>query len=619
MFSRVIPSWEQIKQFKQPLTDGEWHLLQFLDTRLRKDEVFQGDDLTNYNGWLIFIQPYLNGSRPDVVIFNPLVGVQIFEVKDWNLDNYSFEIKKDDEKSYKAFCVSDSRGTYQKKSPIKQIEYYKEKIASQLIPQIGEEFDKNRQQFGLVKTTLYFHKSTTAEAQRLFQASSSRIIGYDALSGNNLRNVVPDSYLSQSHYWREDWNKELLFWFNPPFHAIEPNPLALIGDQKKLAEPQPGRHRVRGVAGSGKTQVLAYRAAKLASQGYRVLVLTFNLTLWHLVHDMVNKSPFAFYWRNLDITYFHGFCKDIFNEFNEVWPRKSCDAESLFREVVPNKVIEIISANEYRQYDAILIDEGQDFCVEWYRMLCHFLTSRDEFVVVCDKKQNIYARELRWLDKRVGERTEEGKSQVDKFGKWIDLKKIIRLPARIAELSIKFSTEFDLYRDKDMDINVEKPDLFNQFEDHVVWWNVENYDWLCKVKKAFELIKNQATHKHPSDTVILLPDRYVGLRCVHYFESKKKVLVNHVFEDADDKIHHKYKKAFWMGDSRLKMSTIHSFKGWEVQNVIVVIPSFIRGDERVNDNVIYTAITRPKENLIVINANARYWKFGENFPDEWRE
>ena len=93
--------------------------------------------------------------------------------------------------------------------------------------------------------------------------------------------------------------------------------LLLSDDQKKFAEPQSGHYRVRGVAGSGKTQVLAYRASELASQGYRVLVLTFNLTLWHFIRDMVQRSPFAFHWHNLTITYFHGLCKDIFNDFEE--------------------------------------------------------------------------------------------------------------------------------------------------------------------------------------------------------------------------------------------------------------------------------------------------------------
>jgi len=108
-----------------------------------------------------------------------------------------------------------------------------------------------------------------------------------------------------------------------------------------------------------------------------------------------------------------------------------------------------------------------------------------------------------------------------------------------------------------------------------------------------------------------------GFECVRHFESKKNVSVNHVFEENDEKWH-RHKKAFWVGDSRLKMSTIHSFKGWEVPNVIVVIPLFIPGDEELYDRIVYTAITRSKENLIIINANKRYWEFGESISNEWR-
>ncbi|MGH2493171.1 MAG: ATP-binding domain-containing protein, partial [Ktedonobacteraceae bacterium] len=136
--------------------------------------------------------------------------------------------------------------------------------------------------------------------------------------------------------------------------------------------------------------------------------------------------------------------------------------------------------------------------------------------------------------------------------------------------------------------------------------------------EAYEIIKSQATHKHPSDTAILLPDKNFGFACVSHFESKKNLKVNHVFEDSAAKKYHRHKKAFWMGDSRLKMSTIHSFKGWEVPNVIVVIPSFIPGDEELYDRIVYTAITRSKENLIIINANGRYWEFGDSISDEWR-
>lgn len=608
MFSRVIPSWEQIRNWHQPLTEGELYLLQFLDENLERDDFIQGNDLTEYKGWLIFVQPYLNGCRPDIIIFHPHIGVQIFEVKDWNLFNYFFQNGR--------FYVSDGRGAYPKKSPVRQVEYYKEKIAEQLIPQIGESIDSNPLQYGLIKTAIYFHKSTTAEVQATFrgqQYTKFPLIGYDGLVEGNLNAVVPDSYLRQSKYWRREWNKQILFWLQPPFHAIEQSTfLTFIADQRKFAEPRSGHHRVRGVAGSGKTQVLAYRASALASLKKRVLVLTYNKTLCHYVHDMVQRSPYAFHWRYLTITHFHGFCKDILNQFGEEWPKdeEDEDDESLFREVVPNKVLATIMGNEYERYDAILVDEGQDFNAEWYNMLCHFLTDRDEVVVVCDKKQNIYGRELEWLDKRVGKRV-DGRSRVDKFGEWIELKKIIRLPEQVARLTKEFSEKFNLNQDLGV-VSVEKPDLFNQFLDHVVWWNIcESDTWLDKVDKAFEMIRNQATYTHPSDTVILLPNRRSGRECVQYFKEIKQVEVNHVFDN-------RHKKAFWIGDSRLKMSTIHSFKGWEAQNVIVVIPSYFQGTDEIDDMIVYTAMTRSRENLIIINANIKYREFGESYPDEWR-
>ena len=94
--------------------------------------------------------------------------------------------------------------------------------------------------------------------------------------------------------------------------------------------------------------------------------------------------------------------------------------------------------------------------------------------------------------------------------------------------------------------------------------------------------------------------------------------VNHVFENEEEKRYHKYKKAFWMGDSRLKISTIHSFKGWEVLNVILYIPENYFGSDDVYDKIVYTAMTRTRQNLIVINSNKRYWEFGVELPNTWK-
>ncbi len=75
---RIFPSWDQIRSLKTPLTNGELTLATYLDQNLPPM-------------WEIYIQPFFNGDRPDIVIINPQIGVMIFEVKDWNAKCYRAE------------------------------------------------------------------------------------------------------------------------------------------------------------------------------------------------------------------------------------------------------------------------------------------------------------------------------------------------------------------------------------------------------------------------------------------------------------------------------------------------------------------------------------------------
>ena len=118
--------------------------------------------------------------------------------------------------------------------------------------------------------------------------------------------------------------------------------------------------------------------------------------------------------------------------------------------------------------------------------------------------------------------------------------------------------------------------------------------------------------------VMLLPSHKYGKECVNFFK-EKNIEVNHVFEDDEEARFHPHKKAFYMGDSRLKMSTIHSFKGWELANIVLFIPKRAPDSNKKLDAIVYTAITRTRENLIVLNANKRYSEFGEKFPKKWDE
>jgi hypothetical protein len=64
----VSPRRDELPNLATPLTNGEWVVFKFFDTYLPEE-------------WEIYIQPHLNGLRPDFVLLHPSVGIAVFEVK----------------------------------------------------------------------------------------------------------------------------------------------------------------------------------------------------------------------------------------------------------------------------------------------------------------------------------------------------------------------------------------------------------------------------------------------------------------------------------------------------------------------------------------------------------
>ena len=480
---------------------------------------------------------------------------------------------------------------------IKQVNHYRNKIIEQIVPDMGEKIDADKKLFALVQTGIYLHNLNGENARELFNHPDYPVItGFDDLTKSNLDYVVPASTF-KTGYMKKEHADELEFWLNPPFHSKRGAlKLDLTNKQKNHSKPKPGHRRIRGAAGSGKTLVIAYRAAKLAAEGKSVLVITFNLTLWHYIKEMIAKTPFDFDWKNIRFNHFHGFCNDILNELCIQRP------QNYFDEIVP-RVEEAISNNniERFKFDAILIDEGQDCKWEWYNLLSKFLNDHDELLFVCDKNQNIYGRELSWIDNM---------GNVKFRGRWGELNTIYRLPPKIGSAANKFSKTFNL----DQSIESEEYAQLTLYERPPIlkWKNIRTNEWQKALKDAYSVIKYQQRgfkEGHASDIVILLPTKKMGMTAVKLFK-KRGIEVNHVFEVDKQSKYSRHKKAFPLGDSRLKISTIHSFKGWEAIHVIMLIPERWNRDENL-DSMVYTAMTRTRKNLIVLNCNERYMEFGE--------
>ena len=68
---------------------------------------------------------------------------------------------------------------------------------------------------------------------------------------------------------------------------------------------------------------------------------------------------------------------------------------------------------------------------------------------------------------------------------------------------------------------------------------------------------------------------------------------------------------FWMNAGCIKLSTIQSFKGWEINAVVLILHERIQREskEAINE-LIYTALTRCKNHLLIINiGNNDYDRF----------
>ena len=105
----------------------------------------------------------------------------------------------------------------------------------------------------------------------------------------------------------------------------------------------------------------------------------------------------------------------------------------------------------------------------------------------------------------------------------------------------------------------------------------------------------------------------IDMRTLERFRSNPSAFLSAI----DDEIARIKKFAFQANSGKVKISTIHSFKGWESPSVIVILESDFALPNTtfrpMSPQTIYTAITRARENMYIINiGNDTYHNFFYN-------
>ncbi|TML02095.1 MAG: hypothetical protein E6G40_01335 [Actinobacteria bacterium] len=164
----------------------------------------------------------------------------------------------------------------------------------------------------------------------------------------------------------------------------------LTDDQSYVLSYVTKRHRaaIVGPAGSGKTILALQVAKRLAASGNRVLLTCFNWRLADYLREQVKGTP------GLDVFHFHGLCRDVAEKAGLAVPPEPTEeaaTKRYYEEVLPD----VLSQGAKRlgpRYDAMVIDEAQDFRPDWWPKLMELHThSQDGYLFLfADSNQNLY-------------------------------------------------------------------------------------------------------------------------------------------------------------------------------------------------------------------------------------
>jgi len=142
---------------------------------------------------------------------------------------------------------------------------------------------------------------------------------------------------------------------------------------------------VSGGAGTGKTLVAMERARRLAAEGRRVLLLCYNRGLAAYLKPSAD---------GFTVSTFHSLCDTLSTAAGLRWPTAPIgpDAQAFWLEEAPALLLQALDRLPDQRFDAVIVDEGQDFHEYWWLAVERLLRRPKDDVlwVFFDQQQNIY-------------------------------------------------------------------------------------------------------------------------------------------------------------------------------------------------------------------------------------
>jgi hypothetical protein len=341
--------------------------------------------------------------------------------------------------------------------------------------------------------------------------------------------------------------------------------IKLTANQAKVFRTIGGRRRaiVSGGAGTGKTLLAAHRARSLAEDCLEVLLVCYNRPLADSLAKTLHGVP------GLSVMGYHQLCEtmirqatslgsDVLKEAQEAYPT---DSEQKLFELQYPFALALAAEVLTQRYDAILVDEAQDFGDEYWMGLESFLRSSEEsyFYIFLDENQRLYERS----------------SSIPILESPFYLTNNCRNTAPIHELAYQY------YSGEEIDVpDLQGPDI----------------SWLDAVTGADQASAIVARVVHwvgrdglkPSDITILLAKNSKNYAFDLLTEAAKNSSINFVFSDHSS-------------TGGVLVETVSRFKGLETHAAVLWT-----GDEVVDEEkkeTMYVGVTRAKSLLAIVGSN----------------
>ncbi|GLI84203.1 DNA helicase [Rossellomorea marisflavi] len=595
--------------------------------------------------YIVYYEPEIHGKRPDFVVIGPDLGFVVLEVKDYTKSTL-LQLNHDE------WTLHTSSGEQRTvKNPLKQARDYAFKISDVL------KKDKNLVQLeGKYQFQLKFPYGFGAVFTRLHQK--------DFIQDGLYAVVEPSFCLTRDEIDpdKEGFSEEILMekimnMFTIPYRLKEPltkeemdairyhlfpevrisaefkKPVpyqdqlllslhdvkAMDLHQENLAKQLGDKNRlIRGVAGSGKTLILASRAKLLAKEhpDWKILILCYNISLSRNIEQMVThmmNEPDDLFdlaedegkgrTHHVTVRNFHAWLKHDLKITEKTIPA----------------VLEKIKKGEaiLPGYDAILIDEGQDFESSWFELVANLLNPETKsLLLVEDRAQSIYKRKRSYLQD-MG-LSFQGRSKVLNIN--------YRNTAQVVKFAWDFYKTHSALKNKVVDRGFEGEIIAPQSTKRkgVEPMIIKAATFDQEARSVAKLINRLNKEKHVPYSEMLILYRVKKSHKTSYIDILKHELSKEGIDHFWLTENSESKRSFDMDDGRVKISTIDSSKGLDFQAVFILnvdnMPFALEDDVEREVSLLYIGMTRAKQYLCLsYSAESEFTKYFDGLVQERKE